>query len=347
MARKSRADQTQRRVLFARIGWMSFYNGPIPGDERPISGGRYNKTKIGHEVYNFQKRNGRLYGYFQPSMKSHAVALERIAPTASDKDSLKNVLLIFVARRIGGGQFVVGWYKNAEIFRRGIRQSPGKPRGYGHFCWAKLKDCALLPDENRKCEIPSGKGGMGEANVCYSLEINGSEKSARWIKEAIDFVDDYKGENLLETPESDAMQESAETIEKALARSSGQGFPRTKEERDSIEKRAMTVAEGHYKNKGFKVENVSARRAYDLECRKGKKLIHVEVKGTTSPGNTIVLTHNEVAHASDPKNFCALFVVHSIRLKNKKASGGASLIFEPWKLKKQNLKTINFTYRVT
>jgi hypothetical protein len=33
-----------RRVLLARGGWMRFYNGPIPGDERPVGGGSYNKS---------------------------------------------------------------------------------------------------------------------------------------------------------------------------------------------------------------------------------------------------------------------------------------------------------------
>jgi hypothetical protein len=57
-----------RRVLFARIGWMKFYGGPVPGDERPIGGGGYNKSEVGHELYNFQETDGHLYGYFQPTM---------------------------------------------------------------------------------------------------------------------------------------------------------------------------------------------------------------------------------------------------------------------------------------
>jgi hypothetical protein len=40
-----------QRVLFARVGWMRFYNGPMPGDERPGGGGSYNKEHIGAEAY--------------------------------------------------------------------------------------------------------------------------------------------------------------------------------------------------------------------------------------------------------------------------------------------------------
>src|SRR5436309_1717344 len=58
------------RVLLARIGFMKFYKGPKPGDEKPIGGGKYNTEGIGHEAYNFLNVRGSLYGYFQPHMKS-------------------------------------------------------------------------------------------------------------------------------------------------------------------------------------------------------------------------------------------------------------------------------------
>jgi hypothetical protein len=98
----------QTLVLFVRVGWMHFYSGPVPGDERPIGGGSYNKDKIGHEVYNFRDSKGTLYGYFQPTMHSHKVALERVWPKAKSAQCLKNALVIFVARRPKGGQVIVG-----------------------------------------------------------------------------------------------------------------------------------------------------------------------------------------------------------------------------------------------
>ena len=78
-----------KRILLARVGWMRFYNGSIPGDERPVGGGGYNKIKIGHEVYNFHDSGSYLYGYFQPTMAADAVALERIDPEAAGKAALK------------------------------------------------------------------------------------------------------------------------------------------------------------------------------------------------------------------------------------------------------------------
>jgi hypothetical protein len=348
MAKSKTPDSNIRRVVFARIGWMHFYNGPVPGDERPIGGGKYNKNKIGHEVYNFRVTNGRLYGYFQPSMLSDKVSLERIDAKANrDTHQLDNVLIIFVARVPGGGQVIVGWYKDATLVRERIKQSPGTPKGYGYFCSALVHDCTLLPQEYRRFEIPSGKGGIGEANICYTLTVEKLPKDTSWIDEAVDFVNSYEGSNLLSTPEADAEEESAALAEKALARSKGQGFPQTAKERKAIEEHAMKIAIQHFKKEQFKVEDVSKWQSYDLLCSKNGVEIHVEVKGTTTDGETVVLTRNEVEHAAIQKTYkIALFILHSIRLEKTKASGGTKVILNPWHIKEDRLTAISYTYRL-
>ena len=55
-----------RNVLLARIGFMKFYKGPKPGDEKPIGGVDFTKLGIGGEAYNFLNIDGIMYGYFQP-----------------------------------------------------------------------------------------------------------------------------------------------------------------------------------------------------------------------------------------------------------------------------------------
>src|ERR1700758_770058 len=103
--------EKQRAVLFVRIGWMHFYNGQIPGDERPVGGGSYNDDEVGHEVYNFREANGSLFGYFQPPGSSWAINLGRIDPGAADDPDISGVLVVMVAKRTDVGQVIVGWYK--------------------------------------------------------------------------------------------------------------------------------------------------------------------------------------------------------------------------------------------
>jgi hypothetical protein len=336
----------ERTFLFVRIGWMYFYNGSVPGDERPIGGGRYNKSNVGHEVYNYRETDGKLYGYFQPPMASLMVALERIDAEATDTDALDGVLVIYVARRPEGGQVIVGWYRDATVLREVFPRSPGKPKGFGHFCVASAQNCVLLPEDNRAFEVPRGAGGMGMANICYPLNAGGEPKRLSWMQAALTFVDEYDATNIFNDPSGAAEKESAAVVERALARSKGQGFARTAKERRAIENHAMADAKKYFREIGYEVEDVSARRSYDLLCRQGGEELHVEVKGTTTEGDAIVLTYNEVKHACDGNHSCALFVLHSISLTEGQASGGESHVVLPWHLQQENLTPVTYTYRV-
>ena len=325
---------------------MRFYAGPVPGDERPIGGGGYNKEKIGHEIYNFKESGGRLYGFFQPHMASNAVALERIDPSAAGTNKLKDILVIFVAPRPQGGQAVVGWFRNAEVLRKEAPHSPGKPKGFGHYCSAQRQDCVLLPYDNRSLVIPR-RNGMGQSNVCYPLDAKGQPKNAAWMQQVLAFIDDYRASDILVNPEADAEKEIADATEKALARSKGQGFARTPQERKALEDHAMKAAMKYFRRKRYHVEDVSKTRSYDLVCRQGATELHVEVKGTKTDGDAVVLTKNEVKHACDPQNSCALFILHSIRFKGKAASGGKSRVLLPWHLQKTYLTPMSYTYRLS
>ena len=108
----------------------------------------------------------------------------------------------------------------------------------------------------------------------------------------------------------------------------------------------MAIAKRYFRREGFKVEDVSAWCSYDLLCKRASVELHVEVKGSTTEGASVVLTNNGVKHAHDPFNSCALFVLHSIVLKAGKAAGGKQLIFNPWQLDNQRLTPISYTYRL-
>src|ERR1017187_8903672 len=96
------------RVLFARIGSMTHYAGPQKGDERPKGGGGYNKTNVGHELFNFASFNGRLYGNRTGNGRINSA---RIDPGSDGVKKLEDVLVVFVAR-----QHIVGWYRGATVY---------------------------------------------------------------------------------------------------------------------------------------------------------------------------------------------------------------------------------------
>jgi hypothetical protein len=133
-------------------------------------------------------------------------------------------------------------------------------------------------------------------------------------------------------------------------RNGAQGFGLSYAERQVVEIHAMRLARQHLKKVGWRVRDVSATRSYDFECRRdGEKLI-VEVKGTTSTGDQIVITRNEVAthRVHHPNN--ALVVVHSINLtrapSGPRAEGGQLLVRSPWDIEEDRLRPLAFQYIV-
>lgn len=120
----------------------------------------------------------------------------------------------------------------------------------------------------------------------------------------------------------------------AGARPRGQGFRQSAEERRAIELRAMDVATAMLIEEGWKVDDVSTTRSYDLHCERGEDILHVEVKGTTGDGASVLLTPNEVELARDRHPDTALVIVSGITISKSgekaTAQGGELSEIRPW-----------------
>jgi 5-methylcytosine-specific restriction endonuclease McrA len=104
-------------VLFCRIGWCTQYDG----SEDPIRGGAGGGND--HERANFKPFKGTCYGCFT-SKPHRTVYIEKLG-AARRADSVPGVLVVFFATRPKGGQVVVGWYRNATVYRK-LQESPGE-----------------------------------------------------------------------------------------------------------------------------------------------------------------------------------------------------------------------------
>jgi hypothetical protein len=344
------------KVLLARIGFMKFYKGPKPGDEKPLGGGKYNTEGIGHEAYNFLNIRGSLYGYFQPHMKSpYEINLSRIEQGYSD-DKIDNVLVIwFATNPIDRGQVVIGWYNNATVYRS-IQSTNMLPlrENYDYNIKARTEDGVLLPISKRKFPVGhdiegTKEGRPGQANAFYVLDHQGQEKDLGnpknvWIRRLIEYVENYDGSRI--SSRQDEIQEDMLTAEHS---SGGQGFQSDVEVRLLVESHAMAICKKYYADRGYQIENVSINRPYDFILRKNGLSRFVEVKGTQTAGDSIVLTKNEVDLSRTQGDNMVLFIVHSIVMNDrtvKKGSGIVSII-EPWSVSNDRLTPISFTYRLS
>ena len=339
------SSQPTEPVLFARIGWMKYYNGPMTGDEKPRGGGKYTKTAIGHEAFNFHEIRGRLFGYFQPQMLASKIKLERIVP-GTHGDSINGVLVIFVATHPEQrSQRIVGWYRNAIVYRN-YQPSPPKERdGFNYFLVAEAREAVLLPTHLRTQVVPGGKGGIGQANICYLYEQNGKSKVAKWTSAALEFVQSYDNENLLVNPQAEAAPAVVDSVESEIERSAG--FQPNSKVRRAVELHAMIRAQKEFESRGYEVKDVSKKEPYDLRCSKSNEVKYVEVKGTQAGGTDIVLTAGEVNFIEKNAAHSILCVVHGIAVSGKgrpKTTGGKLSLMEPFDLSAGLLKPLAFTF---
>ncbi|MDX9990093.1 HNH endonuclease [Thiothrix unzii] len=155
-------------ILFCNVGWMARYDG-IDGDSIQ-RGGSYNNDSVGHEVCNFSNIDGNVYGYVQPTGQ---IKIEKLGATKKD-EQVTGVTVIWTAGPDSGGTAVVGWYKNATVFRgyQKIKRPTElqKSNGLDTFrILALAADATLLPVDKRSFMIPRAvKGGIGQSNVWYA-----------------------------------------------------------------------------------------------------------------------------------------------------------------------------------
>ncbi len=300
---------------------------------------------MGNEAFNFHEIGGQLFGYFQPQMQASKIKLERIVP-GTHGDVLNRVLVVFVATDPEqGSQRIVGWYRNATVYRNSQSSPPKERNGSNYFLVAEAPEAVLLPTHLRTQIVPGGKGGFGQANICYLFEQNGKSKPGKWVSEALEFVQSYDNENLLLNPQAEAAPGVIESVEIEIERSAG--FQPNSKIRKVVELHAMGRAEKEFKTQGYEVEDVSKKRPYDLYCTKSNEVKYVEVKGTQSDGMDIVLTAGEVNFIQKNGANSVLCVVHGITVKGRrrpKALGG-KLSLEPFDLSAGVLKPLAFTFR--
>lgn len=147
---------------------MNNYNG-INGDSID-RGGAYNKHSIGHEVCNFSEIDGTFYGYVQPTGQ---IKIEKLGASKNDP-SISGVIVVWTAGPDSGGTVVIGWYKDATVYRDAQKiKSPTKLQQENRLVEYRIKAPAnkvvLLPVEQRELIIPRGvTGGIGQSNVWYA-----------------------------------------------------------------------------------------------------------------------------------------------------------------------------------
>lgn len=278
-------------MVFLNTAWMEYYKGLVGDDSEIHGGGSYvEEYGYGHEIYNFKKINGKVYGYAQPGGANN---LERLGAKLG-ADYLNGLTTIFTATHKDGGTYIVGWYQNA-IFYRDYQETVLSERKFkneyiGYYVEADERDAVLLSVDERFCfpKIPRGvKGGMGQSNVWYA----DSEEMRSFRAEVLNKINKYEKSN-----------KKLKNIK--FNRNSNM------DNRKITEEKAIKLVTQKYTELGYYVNSVEKQNlGWDLEATYEKIKLRIEVKGLSGNRLTVEITSNEYSMMNEYKDSYRLCVV--------------------------------------
>ena len=270
----------KEKIILLHTVWMQNY----AGYEDDIGAGGFDYAQehgFGYELLNFQNSSGSYYGYVQAT--NGTINIDWLGAKPTDK-YIDDILIIWTAPHPDGdGRFVVGWYKNARVFRKKRKPEPNLKRRFleQDICYnvtAAAEDCKLLPIDQRTLRIPSnGKGLPGQSSCFFPANSKDPEKTEKIVQKALAFIEGYSGN----TP-------TGSTRENRNWRQTDACH------RKEVETAAITAITARYNSLGYNVRSVEAESCgWDLEADKDDKSLCIEVKGRASNSTLVELTPNE------------------------------------------------------
>jgi len=199
-------------TLFCKISAMKYYKGACEKDQ-PYNGGKFVlENGYGAEQYNFLSVEvegvGELCLGFVETKTNPAkgspndLHFEKIkgCETLKNEDSVDGVLVVWCATTALNETSIVGWYRNATIFRtyQECEFDTGDVQLYNVI--ALKENCVLLPQGERHRHIwdaPVAKVrtfGFGQSMIWYASE----DAAQKYIIDITDQIENYKGENWID-----------------------------------------------------------------------------------------------------------------------------------------------------
>ncbi|MBN8957105.1 MAG: hypothetical protein J0H17_11130 [Rhizobiales bacterium] len=187
-------------MLFCNIGWMSRYEGLVGKPDKIVGGGKWvTENKTGHEVCNFVFcRDGYVYGHVE-TIQGERDRKIRIEAVGGNGNFVEGIDVVWTATDPDeGGRKVVGWYRNATVFRE--RQlfagSPSKQHARDEISSyrvrASAKDARRLDLEKRTLAMGRGPGWMGHT-PWWTPSDDSPREVRQFVKKTRDLLDGLSG----------------------------------------------------------------------------------------------------------------------------------------------------------
>lgn len=267
------------KLLVCNAAWMNWYRG-LRGGDVPVHGGSFvRRHGYGHEIFNFEPNGKYYYGYVQ--IRFGRIEIDHLG--AQGRPYVDDVLVVWRARS-PTGSVVVGWYRNARVYRkpqRGNAQRRSKHRGkfetIGWYIRAPVSGSYLLPPRFRTFRWPASSPGFGSRTFVSFLQKE-NPGVRRYRQKLLAYI---------------------KRVESGQPGPPPRGKPpKVDQDRNlRIERAGVAWAMEYYHKLGYSVESVEEEKCgYDLVARNAAQELFIEVKSTATsdPSEVSVgLTPNE------------------------------------------------------
>jgi hypothetical protein len=163
--------------LFCHISWMREYKGHHNTEDQPQRGGRWvEENGTAHECCNFlPDDNGVVYGHVETSRGDNdtQVGIEQLGGVNVKDNFIDGIDVIWTATHEKGGKRVVGWYKNAKVFRErqyheDFPTEQHEEDGVNSYRITTTQENAhCIAEDERDLIVPSGRGWPGHCPLFY------------------------------------------------------------------------------------------------------------------------------------------------------------------------------------
>ena len=192
-----------------------------------------------------------------------------------DADYADDVTVVFTATPPEGGNRVVGWYRNARVWReRQVNQC-----GIHYRAEVRQEDCHPLEPLNRVFRVPRGRTAEGEFVPGRYVGYTNERQAEAFVRKLHEYIED------------------PDNWDNWPRRTPG-GAPRQSDPalRAKVEQAAVDHVTNHWPYPGYEWQSVEEEnKGWDLEFTRGACTLLVEVKGRSGDVGTVELTPNEYA----------------------------------------------------
>lgn len=287
------------KIIFLNTGWMHSYQGII-GDSI-IGGGKHVTDEgWGGEMFNFKPFENKFYGYVQPKMDKKynnpsTIKLERLGALKTE-DKINNITVVWTATDPdNGGTYIIGWYKNATLYRYQQKSPKNSNRKYkniplNYYATTTRKDATLLFIDKRNVQIRrQEKNWMGQSNVWYA------DKNPEFVKVVKDYIFKGKQPHSVTTPNKKSGTARQPDLLKRIL----------------VEETAIKFVRKHYEDELlYQVETVEKDNVgWDLTATNNRTTLKLEVKGLSGKDTLTELTPNEYKNLQNDKKFYRVCIV--------------------------------------